>query len=54
MGDTMNFPETIEEFLHQYSFCDKDEIYTNGSELISIYRVMQALEHYCPDLLDNK
>lgn len=53
MGETMNFPETIEEFLHQYSFYDKDEIYTNGAELISIYRVLQALEHYYPEL-DNE
>lgn len=54
MGECMTFPETIEEFLHDYSFYDKEEIYTNGSELISVYRVIQALEHYCPDLLDNK
>lgn len=53
MGETMNFPETIEEFLHQYSFYDTDEVYTNGAELISIYRVLQALEYYYPKV-DNK
>ena len=54
MCDSMMFPETIEEFLHNYGFKDTDEIYTNGSELISVFRVIQALEHYCPDLLDIK
>ena len=27
---------------------DKDEIYTNGSELISVFRVKQWLEHITP------
>ena len=42
----MTFPPTFEEFIHQYEFIDKDEVYTNGSELISSFRVMQAWEHY--------
>lgn len=46
MGDCMNYPETIEEFIKQYSFKDTEEIYTNGAELISVFRVMQAIEHY--------
>lgn len=54
MGDSMIFPETIEEFLHSFSFKDTEEIYTNGSELIQVFRVIQALEHYCPNLLDIK
>ena len=46
MGDIMNFPNTIEEFLEQYSFIDEEEIYTNASKLIQVFRVKQALEHY--------
>lgn len=46
MGEMMNFPETPEEFVKQYSFRDKKEEYTNGSELISVFRVEQMIEHY--------
>ena len=46
MGDCMSYPETIEEFVEQYSFKDTEEIYTNGAELIPVFRVMQAIEHY--------
>lgn len=46
MGDCMSFPETIEEFLNQYSFKDSEQVYTNGTVLIPLFRVQQALEHY--------
>ena len=46
MSDSMNFPESIFDFLDSYSFYDKEEIYTNGSQLVQMYRVEQALEHY--------
>lgn len=46
MGDQMSFPDTIEEFLEQYSFKDRKEEYTNGAKLIPVFRVLQALEHY--------
>ena len=42
----MKFPDTIEEFLEQYGFIDKERIYTNGSELIPVFRVKQAFEYY--------
>lgn len=48
MGDSMTFPDTIEEFLEGYSFIDKKEYYTNGTKLIPVFRVEQALEHYYP------
>lgn len=54
MSVCMEFPKTIKEFLYDYSFKDEEEIYTNGSELIQVFRVIQALEHYAPELLDNK
>lgn len=46
MGDQMTFPADPKEYLTQYSFWDKDEIYTNGSTLIPVFRVEQMLEHY--------
>ena len=45
-GDMMTFPEKPEEFIKQYSFTDKERVYTNGSELIPVFRVRQMLEHY--------
>ena len=45
MSDAMMFPETIEEFIDKYKFIDTDQIYTNGSELIQVFRVMQWVEH---------
>lgn len=47
-GDALNFPETPEEFIKEYSFKDKQEVYTNGAELISVFRVKQMLEKYFP------
>lgn len=46
MGDTMFMPETWEEFLRDYEFKDRKEIYTNGSMLIQSFRVKQMMEHY--------
>jgi hypothetical protein len=44
-GDIMEFPKTFDEFANLYGFKDKDEVYTNGSELIPVFRVKQWLEH---------
>lgn len=44
-GEQMDFPNTFDEFAKDYGFKDKNEIYTNGSELIPIFRVKQWLEH---------
>ena len=41
----MEFPDTFDEFVKDYGFVDKDEVYTNGSELIPVFRVKQWLEH---------
>ena len=41
----MKFPKTFEEFIKQYSFFDKQQIYTNGSELIHVFRIKQWEEH---------
>lgn len=53
MADRMNFPPTFEEFINDYSFKDKEEIYTNGTELIPVFRVMQAWDHYTEDIKQN-
>lgn len=44
MADVMTFPETFDEFAEQYKIVDKKEVYTNGTELIPIFRVKQWLE----------
>ena len=59
MATMMDFPKTVDEFIKQYSFKDKKEIYTNGSNLIPVFRVEQMLNHYfhfaCfPDFLEKE
>ena len=46
MADMMTFPNKFEDFIHEYEFDDVQWAYTNGSELIQSFRVMQAWEHY--------
>lgn len=46
MSEAMTFPNSWEEFLNDYSFKDIEEIYTNGSELIPVFRVKQLINHY--------
>ena len=48
MNEQMEFPATFEKFAKEYGFKDDKEVYTNGSDLIPIFRVKQWLEH------DNK
>lgn len=45
MADSMSFPATFDEFAERYKIIDKEEVYTNGAELIPIFRVKQWLEH---------
>lgn len=45
MCECMTFPNDWREFLKDYSFKDTDEVYTNGAELISVFRVEQLIEH---------
>ena len=45
MCDVMMFPDTAEEFIEQYKIVDTDQVYTNGAELIPIFRMKQWLEH---------
>lgn len=43
--EAMIFPKTLDEFIKEYSFIDEKEIYTNGSELIQVFRIKQWEEH---------
>jgi hypothetical protein len=45
MNDQMKFPETFDEFAEDFGFKDREEIYTNGAELIPVFRVKQWIEH---------
>lgn len=41
MGEIMQFPETVEEFMQQYKITDTQQVYTNGTELVPIFRMKQ-------------
>ena len=45
-GDVMEYPPNWEDFAEQYSITDSEEVYTNGSKLISLFRVHQMVKHY--------
>ena len=45
MADSMMFPATFDEFAEIFGFIDSKEYYTNGSELIQVFRVKQWLEN---------
>ena len=44
----MMFPKTVDEFMEQYKIVDTDEVYTNGAELVPIFRMKQWFEHEPP------
>ena len=45
MPDSMMFPKTVDEFMKEYKIVDTDEVYTNGAELVPIFRMKQWFEH---------
>lgn len=45
-GEMMNFPDTAEEFMEQYKIVDSEEVYTNGAELVPIFRMEQWFEQH--------
>jgi hypothetical protein len=45
MADMMTFPNTVEEFMEQYKITDTEQIYTNGAELVPIFRMRQWFDH---------
>ena len=44
-GDVMEFPKTAEEFMENYKIIDSEQEYTNGAELVPIFRMKQWFEH---------
>ena len=45
MSDMMTFPATVGEFMEQYKIVDDEKVYTNGADLVPIFRMMQWFEH---------
>lgn len=45
MADMMEFPNTVEEFMEQYKITDTEQIYTNGADLVPIFRMKQWFMH---------
>lgn len=45
MCDSMIFPATVDEFMEQYKIIDSDHVYTNGAEMVPIFRMKQWFEH---------
>lgn len=43
MGEIMQLPETVEEFMQQYKITDTQQVYTNGTELVPISRMKICL-----------
>lgn len=40
----MTFPDTVEEFMEQYKIVDDEKVYTNGADLVPIFRMKQWFE----------
>ena len=45
MAEVMTFPETVEEFMEEYKVVDSEHVYTNGTELVPIFRMKQWFAH---------
>lgn len=46
MNTSEYLPKDILDYLRFYYFKDDEKIYTNGADLIPLFRVVQALEYY--------
>lgn len=48
MDEMMQFPNTVEEFMEKYKIVDKEQVYTNGAELVPMFRMKQwFISHPC-------
>lgn len=45
MCECMAFPDTVEEFMNSYKIVDTEHVYTNGTEMVPIFRMRQWFEH---------
>lgn len=46
MAECMWMPDSWEKFIEDFCFTDDKEVYTNGAELIAVFRVKQMVEYY--------
>lgn len=44
-NEMMEFPQTVEEFMEEYKIVDSEEVYSNGMEMVPIFRMKQWFEH---------
>lgn len=44
MTDMMQFPDSVDEFMEKYKIIDTEQVYTNGAELVPIFRMRQWFE----------
>lgn len=55
MANTMMmFPDTVEEFMEQYKIVDTEQIYTNGTELVPIFRMKQWFDYIGGRMIDKE
>lgn len=45
MDNVMTFPDTVEEFMEQYKITDTEQVYSNGMDMIPIFRMRQWFWH---------
>ena len=45
MSEAMTFPDGVEEFMEQYKVVDTEQVYTNGTEFVPIFRMRQWFQH---------
>lgn len=48
MTEAMEFPKTLDEFMEQYKIVDTEQVYTNGTELVPIFRIKQWEDAHQP------
>jgi hypothetical protein len=45
MYNSMIFPATVDEFMEEYKVVDSEHVYSNGMEMVPIFRMKQWFEH---------
>ena len=45
MDNVMTFPDTVEEFMEQYKITDTEHIYSNGMDMVPLFRMRQWFWH---------
>ena len=53
MSNAMMFPNSVDEFMEQYKITDTEQVYTNGVDLIPIFRMKQWFEHERTPIMTN-